>query len=333
MDWDCRHAGPRLVCAAMVVAVVGGFVLGCAGSEEGETYPVRASGTPVGLGSPLNSDSSEYNPELSWDGLTLVFSSRREGGHGSNDLWMAQRERLDTSWNQPQNLGPAINTEQWETGPSMTRDMLELYFTSKKSGDSGRDIYVARRDSIGAPFGEVKKIADSTVNTEYTDSGPYISYDGLVLVFSSDRPGGEGERDLYIATRTSRDEPFRGAQSLGATVNSHADDSSPTMTADKRTLFFHSKRKHGFFSPLFYDRPNHDIYVTQRSSIDAPWSEPFPLENANTPNFHDGTPSVSSDGTTLHFRSGRPGTVGYQDIWKVSLEGLPDSVEAMSGRQ
>ena len=267
------------------------------------------------LGAPINTEASEYNPELSPDELSLIFSSRREGGHGSNDLWIATRPALDAPWDAPRNLGAPINSPAWETGATLTGDWLELYFTSTRGEGEDRDLYVTTRTSIDAPISEPRRL-DPPINTDATDSGAYVSEDGLTLVFSSTRPGGYGDRDLYIATRASRDEPWSEVTNLGEAVNSVHDDSSPTMTSDKRVLFFHTRRREG--------SEKHDIYVTRRRDETAPWSAAVGLEKINTSEYHEGTPTLSADADVLLFRSERPGGVGNQDIWQVlnPLEGI-----------
>jgi OmpA-OmpF porin, OOP family len=71
---------------------------------------------PKSLGKKINlSDYNEMTPYLAADGVTLYFSSDREGGLGDNDIWKVRR--LDESWqkwSEPQNLGAPINTDDWD---------------------------------------------------------------------------------------------------------------------------------------------------------------------------------------------------------------------------
>jgi Tol biopolymer transport system component len=265
------------------------------------------AGKPYALPPPVNSSASEYNPELSANGLRLYFSSRRPGGEGSNDLYVATRQGPDQPFTEVENLGPNVNTPYWETGPTLTDDELELYYTSKRDGS--RDLYVARRNSVDERFGPGEKLPEP-LNGGGTDSGPYVSGDGLDLMFSSIRKGNLGHRDLFHAARASREEPWGEPQWMGEVINSESSDSSPAMSADKLTLFFHTRRRGG--------STNHDIMMSQRASLDASWEEPKFL-SFNTPEHHHGTPSLSVDGRALYMRSNsrRNEGEGLQDIWVV----------------
>jgi OmpA-OmpF porin, OOP family len=63
----------------------------------------------------LNTTYDESTPFMAADGVTLYFSSNRPGGFGQNDIYLTKR--LDDTWlnwSEPVNLGPQINTEQWD---------------------------------------------------------------------------------------------------------------------------------------------------------------------------------------------------------------------------
>lgn len=71
---------------------------------------------PKNLGKKINApETNEMTPYLAADGVTLYFSSNREGGIGDNDIWMTKR--LDNTWQKwsdPVNLGSPINTSTWD---------------------------------------------------------------------------------------------------------------------------------------------------------------------------------------------------------------------------
>ena len=80
----------------------------------------------------------EFNPEISIDGRTLVFTSLRPGGYGYGDLYVS--EYRDGAWTAPRNLGPAVNTAADEYHPTLTRDGV-LYFVRNDFAAHVGDFY------------------------------------------------------------------------------------------------------------------------------------------------------------------------------------------------
>ena len=101
-------------------------------------------GEPISLGPVINSWPKQWEPEISSDGLLLLWSDKywilhgqqhgdpRPGGLGSTDIWFSRRATKDGQWSEPVNLGPAINTTYGETGPSLSADGSALYFGSNR---------------------------------------------------------------------------------------------------------------------------------------------------------------------------------------------------------
>lgn len=80
---------------------------------------------PLSLGPDVNTADAESSPFLAADGRTLYFTSKGHPGYGDGDIFVTRR--LDdswTRWSEPENLGPAINTAEWDG-----------YFTIPASGD------------------------------------------------------------------------------------------------------------------------------------------------------------------------------------------------------
>jgi Tol biopolymer transport system component len=74
-------------------------------------------------------DAWEFNPEISANGKTLLFTSLRPGGHGLGDLYVSRLEGEE--WSAPRNLGPLVNTASDEFHPTLSRDGRELYFVRR----------------------------------------------------------------------------------------------------------------------------------------------------------------------------------------------------------
>ena len=110
---------------------------------------------------------------------------------------------------------PADRTDN----PTLTADLLEIYFTSDRSG--GGDLWYARRANPGLPFDAPLALTD--LNTDGFETSAAISADGLTLWFGSDRPGGVGAIDVWAATRDSRASAWMAAVNVSS-INSAADD-------------------------------------------------------------------------------------------------------------
>ena len=195
-------------------------------------------GTPMNLGPEINSTTPDSSPCLSADDLSLFFESERPSGNGGLDLWVTTRARVSDSWVMPINLGPAVNSSADDMGASISADGLTLFFQSKRPNGSGvEDIYVSTRATASNPWGTAVNLGP-TVNSSTFDGQPYITPDGLVLLFCSDRPGGFGDWDIWITTRETTNNNWSTPMNLGPLVNTSAGEAEPCISPDGQVLYF-----------------------------------------------------------------------------------------------
>ncbi|MHB1036111.1 MAG: dockerin type I domain-containing protein [Pirellulales bacterium] len=201
-------------------------------------------GTPINLES-INTSDLESGPSISADGLTLVFHSTRPGGLGSGDIWMATRATTADPFDAPVNLGPGVNSADYETVPDISADGLTLVFTSwRPEGQGSSDLWMAERLTTADPFLPAVNLG-ALVNSSEADGGPELSADGLTLYFHSKRAGGLGDYDLWKTTRATKNDAFGAPVHLDAPLNSVYLDGNASVTADGKTLFFNSNRPGG----------------------------------------------------------------------------------------
>src|SRR5918995_2054383 len=122
-----------------------------------------------------------------------------------------------------------------------------------------------------SPWSTAQKIDEigdnhADLNTPSLDGCPIQSPDGLSLFMASNRPGGRGGLDIWVATRSSTSAPWGAPANLGEPVNSAADDFCPTPVG-KDGLFFVSREA------LPGACGQGDIYFTHRTGA-AGWAEP-----------------------------------------------------------
>ncbi len=138
-----------------------------------------------------------------------------------------------------------------------------------------------------------------------------FSSDGLEMYLTSeDRPGGYGGCDVWVATRASINDDWGSLENLGPEVNSLESEACPCLSVDGLTLYFSSDR-----AGRAGEYPNYDLYMTIRTSRNAPWGPAVNLgSNINSP-VGDSIPWISSDGLELYFSSWRTGGYGNWDIY------------------
>lgn len=225
-------------------------------------------GQPRNLGPSINTPFNDGSPALSTDGHRLFFDSNRPGGFGGFDLYIARRtdKRDNLGWGAAVNLGPAFNTNANEQGAEYfpggndgDTDGATLYFTSNRAGGPGNeDIYTVRIYSNGT-FGSPALV--DGLNTSSRESGPAIRKDGNEIVFVSDRPGGFGGVDLWVATRAGISEPWSTPVNLGQPINSGGNDGGPAFSFHGTSLYFHSPRAGGVGGTFF------DIWLLTREKL------------------------------------------------------------------
>lgn len=229
----------------------------------------EAWGDPINLndgpGADLNTSADEFCPTpVHGNGLFFV---RRPSSCGLGDIYFA-RYNPAHGWSEPERLACAPegpNTALDEMGPSYVEagGGARLYYSSSRSAAQGGavpgDIFVSRLGENGT-FGSgelVAELSDPTAN----EIQPNVRKDGQEIVFSSNRSGGTGSQDIWVATRENGGDAWSQPENLGANVNTSASESRPSLSWDAETLYFGRAPAAG--------GPG-DVYVTTRSKTPQP---------------------------------------------------------------
>jgi len=287
--------------------------------------------TVTNLGPAINTPAFESIAGISADGLSFYFL--RILGDLSRELWVSTRVTMDDSWKAATYLGSlkniSLTAASVEPLPGhMTADGLEAYYYAELSGGYGwTDLYGMTRKTTDDVWGPMVNLG-GMVNSPCQESYSCISPDGLELFFSEEvdehaRPGGCGRADLWVTRRATRSDPWPEPVNLGPVINSAYSDSRPSISPDGLLLFFDSTRPGGY--------GHHDLWVTRRPAIDAPWTEPLNLGPVvNTPSIEE-CARISTNGSTLYWDSGRPGGYGDNDLWQANVIGLSIAFDPNDG--
>ncbi len=213
---------------------------GPAALDDEDIYIARRVNAGGGFGKPrsisahINTRLNEGAASISGDGRTLVFTAcNRPEGRGDCDLYYSRREAGE--WSAPVNLGPTVNSNAWDSQPSLSADGRTLYFSSNRAGGLGSyDIYVTtlREDAIWAPAQNL----GAPINSVGQDLAPFLHASGTTLYFASDGPVGMGGLDLFRAGR--RGKGWDAPQNLGYPLNTFEDEGSLFVTTDNHTGYY-----------------------------------------------------------------------------------------------
>ena len=137
------------------------------------------------------------HPALSPDGKTLYFASDARGTFGPSDLFKVTINE-DGSYTAPENLGTTINTEGRESYPFVTKDNILLFASDGHPGQGGFDIFALDLNQADATPVHLK----APLNSAFDDFGLNWDRQTNSGVFTSNRPEGQGDDDLYVFTNT-----------------------------------------------------------------------------------------------------------------------------------
>lgn len=169
---------------------------------------------------------------------------------------------------------------------ALSRDELSLYFVSTRvRGLGGADIWVSRRASVDAAWGDPVNLGPS-VNGPGIDASPVVSLDGHLLFFSSDRAGGLGSNDIDVARHADKNDDL----AWGPAVNLGPDVNTPAFEAGG---FYLQSGEDGSANFYFVRGPNTvalDIYVAAVTANGETRGPAVPVTELNDPD-----PAVTDD--------------------------------------
>jgi hypothetical protein len=189
---------------------------------------------------PFSGEYNDFAPTPTPDGASLLFCSNRPlpgeaPEPGDVNLWRV--DRTADGWGPPLPLPGEVNDGSNEYNPTVALDGT-LYF--QDHDEMGVDLYrsallAEEPDGRGGAYGPPEKVEE--LAEPYPEIGPLVFPDGRTLVFSSPRPGGEGDLDFWASFRED-DGTWSQPRNLGPSINTPSADAIITLSPDGRYLFF-----------------------------------------------------------------------------------------------
>lgn len=200
----------------------------------------------------VNSKASDFAPAWSSSNYNeVIFTSTREGSTGKDkdgwtsqnfsDLYTARTDR-NGQWSTPTLLDEdgIVNTKANEGAPFLNDNFSTLYFTRCNNiGGQSSGCQIMSSTRSGRSWGSPVPVQIKGVDSLDVVGHPSMSKNELMIYFAADRKGGFGGKDIWVAMRDSKKEPFNRPLNLGPVINTKGDEIFPFLRNDT-TLFFAS---------------------------------------------------------------------------------------------
>lgn len=239
-----------------------------------------------------------------WNYLTMKIEGRDRAGLHKNDLnpyeesdvYVATK-RPNGSWGVPVPLG--FNREKGDSSGMELDDGDTFVWIRPIDGNGMPDIVITTRSVQGVWSAPVS--ISSNINTNYIEDNPHMDPTGTAVWFTSDRPGGQGGKDIWFSQKISG--VWSPPVNLGAPINTAADEDQFWVQPDALT------------AQVYFNRDS-QIFRTTWTGVAF---EPPLLVDLGLPFI--GEASITDDGQSLYFASGGTAPARIQIMTAMSLGG------------
>lgn len=190
----------------------------------------------------VNSEWIEELVSVSTDGNYMYI--RVDNEDATDDIWYA--DRRGKSWNKAVTLGPGINSDEPEIGACSTLDGQTFYFARTPfdvPGFGGTDIFMTKRLPGGLWSAPVN--LGPTINTQYDEQYPYVSFDGKTLYFASMGHNSMGGYDVFKSEWDDKFKRWARPENLGYPINNTQDNFTYCPSNDPRVAYVSQLRRNG----------------------------------------------------------------------------------------
>jgi hypothetical protein len=245
----------------------------------------------------INTEYRDKAPFLSFDGLTLYFDRASTNTFHYTRIYKATRSEPYGPFTAVEEISTLNQAGVHVSYAWVSPNNLRMYYYIN---DGRWKLKFTERPSASDPW--LPGVNISELNALGGVANPSLSEDELTIVFAGyNLPGGQGDFDIWTATRPDIGSPFGNVTNLVG-INSSASDGHPCIAPDGLTVYFTSQRSGNF-----------QIFKAVRESLDGSFGAPEHLSFLDTPGGHSRYPCLSSDGTTFYFTRNLPSQ--KSDIW------------------
>jgi len=266
------------------------------------------------MGGKINSSYPDYSAYISADESVLMFTSRRETSMGAErdnadhayfeDIFTSTK--INGEWTEAKNIGEPINSIDHDATAGLAPDGTTLYIYAHH-GKGGGDIYRSKLN--GKEWSAPEKMG-KTINSEFRETTISEWYDGSKILFISNKKGGKGAGDIYIANRDEKGN-YTTAINIGEPLNTKYSEEGVFLVPDGKTLYF-SSRGHSSMG-------GYDVFKTTFEN--GKWSTPenlgYPVNGPDDDVYF----VMSGSGRRGYYASAKEGGFGEKDLYMITFLG------------
>ncbi len=268
------------------------------------------------LGPNVNTQYNEYGAVVTADESMMLFTSRRPGSTGDKidegineqfeDIYITYKQ-ADGTWTQAKNLPKPINTDNHDSNSGVSADGQKFIIYLGK--DNGGDLF---ESTLEGTVWSKPEAFNKNINTKYHEPSACYSPDGNALYFVSDKPGGQGDHDIYVSYKDSKGK-WGEPVNLGLMINTQFGEEAVFMHPDGKTLYFSSQGHNSM--------GGYDIFNSVYNETTKTWSKPenmgYPV---NTPD-DDVFFVLSASGKRGYYTSADKSSLGLRDLYVITFLG------------
>lgn len=274
--------------------------------------------TVENMGRQINSRFDDYTPSVTSNGKHLFFTSRRPDIKGGGidqegdykyfeNVFYSDWDDANNTWTAASQVPGDLNTTAYDAVLSIAPDGKSMY-VYKNNASSAGDIHFATFDQVTLSWSSAEKLG-RPINTSWFESSVSITDDGSRLYFISERPGGEGQGDIYVSELRNNGS-WGKPENLGEMVNT---------LGDEKFVFVHPNGKYLFFASNGHQTlGSYDIFrcELEDGKPSRPVNLGYPINTVN----EESTFSLTGDNRTMYIAAEYEGSLGERDIFEIDLE-------------
>lgn len=260
----------------------------------------------------INSPYNESHAVLSPSGalfFSVGYHPENSGGlTDPGDIWMSEPSGSG-DWNKPQRI-KTLSTTGNDVVIGFPDPITILVYHDGQQKSQGIHIY----NRFGNSWNYLRPLQMGNFKNETEHFSGRLAENGEVIIMSMKSYGSFGNEDIYVSFKEN-EYSWSSPVNLGSTINTYAQEQTPFLNGDMRTLYFSTNaRADGRGKNIFYSQRLDDSWVN--------WTKPVELNTANSKASESGYAKIFPQENMAIFTT-TANSEGFGDFVLIDFENIP----------